>query len=177
MKGKGAFAMTGQIGEVMQESMQAALTWVRSNSAKLGLPEDFNKDLDLHIHVPAGAIPKDGPSAGVTMATVLVSLFTDTPVKPLTAMTGEITLSGNVLPVGGIKEKFLAARRAGVKTIILPADNRQNVEEDLTPDMIEGVDVHYATHIEDVLAVALPPLKTRLEMVTVESERGTSVAA
>ncbi|HEY1253405.1 MAG TPA: endopeptidase La, partial [Terracidiphilus sp.] len=103
MKGKGNFAMTGQIGQVMQESMQAALTWVRSNAASLGLAEDFTKELDLHIHVPAGAIPKDGPSAGVTMATVLVSLLTDTPVLPKTAMTGEITLSGNVLPVGGIK--------------------------------------------------------------------------
>ncbi len=159
MKGKGGFTMTGQIGEVMQESMQAALTWVRSNAASVGLTEDFNKDIDIHIHVPAGAIPKDGPSAGVTMATVLASLLTETPVRPLTAMTGEITLSGNVLPVGGIKEKFLAARRAGVKTIILPAENRQNVEEDLTPEMMEGVSVHYAEHIEDVLAVALPLLK------------------
>jgi ATP-dependent Lon protease len=138
--------------------MQAALSWVRSNYARLGLPEDFNKDLDLHIHVPAGAIPKDGPSAGVTMATVLASLLTNTPVRPLTAMTGEITLSGNVLPVGGIKEKFLAARRAGVKTIILPAENRQSVEEDLTPEMIEGVEIHYASCIDDVLRVALPLL-------------------
>jgi len=161
MKGKGSFTMTGQIGEVMQESMQAALTWVRSNSARLGLAEDFNKEMDLHIHVPAGAIPKDGPSAGVTMVTVLASLLTDTPVHPLTAMTGEITLSGNVLPVGGIKEKFLAARRAGVQTIILPAENRQNVEEDLTPEMIKGVEVHYASAIEDVLAVALPLLKAQ----------------
>ena len=161
MKGKGGFTMTGQIGEVMQESMQAALTWVRSNFDKLGLSDDFNKDLDLHIHVPAGAIPKDGPSAGVTMTTVLASLLTDTPVRPLTAMTGEITLSGNVLPVGGIKEKFLAARRAGVQTIILPAENRQNVEEDLTPEMTEGVEIHYADHIEDVLAVALPQLKAQ----------------
>jgi ATP-dependent Lon protease len=161
MKGKGGFTMTGQIGEVMQESMQAALTWVRSNAAKLGLAEDFTKEIDLHIHVPAGAIPKDGPSAGVTMTTVLASLLTDTPVRPLTAMTGEITLSGNVLPVGGIKEKFLAARRAGVQTIILPAENRQDVEEDLTPDQMEGVTVHYAKHIEDVLAVALPLLKAR----------------
>jgi ATP-dependent Lon protease len=176
MKGKGSFTMTGQIGEVMQESMQAALTWVRSNSGRLGLAEDFNKDLDLHIHVPAGAIPKDGPSAGVTMTTVLASLLTDTPVRPLTAMTGEITLSGNVLPVGGIKEKFLAARRAGVETIILPAENRQNVEEDLTPEMTQGVDIHYASHIEDVLAVALPLLNPRPQTVPI-AEAGTSVAA
>jgi ATP-dependent Lon protease len=161
MKGKGNFAMTGQIGEVMQESMQAALTWVRSNASSLGLAEDFTKEIDLHIHVPAGAIPKDGPSAGVTMATVLASLLTDTPVRPLTAMTGEITLSGNVLPVGGIKEKFLAARRAGIQTIILPAENRQDVEEDLTPELIGGVVIHYASRIEDVLAVALPLLKAR----------------
>jgi ATP-dependent Lon protease len=161
MKGKGGFTMTGQIGEVMQESMQAALTWVRSNAASIGLAEDFMKEIDLHIHVPAGAIPKDGPSAGVTMATVLASLLTDTPVLPLTAMTGEITLSGNVLPVGGIKEKFLAARRAGVQTIILPAENRQDVEEDLTPELIGGVTIHYASRIEDVLAVALPLLKAR----------------
>jgi ATP-dependent Lon protease len=176
MKGKGGFTMTGQIGEVMQESMQAALTWVRSNSARLGLTEDFNKDLDIHIHVPAGAIPKDGPSAGVTMATVLASLLTDTPVRPLTAMTGEITLSGNVLPVGGIKEKFLAARRAGVQTIILPAENRQNVEEDLTPEMMEGVDVHFASQIEDVLAVALPLLNAQPQAIPV-AETGTSIAA
>ncbi|HEV2278274.1 MAG TPA: endopeptidase La [Acidobacteriaceae bacterium] len=156
MKGKGGFTMTGQIGEVMQESMQAALTWVRSNAKSLGLNEDVMKDTDLHIHVPAGAIPKDGPSAGVTMATALVSLLVDHPVHPLTAMTGEITLSGNVLPVGGIKEKFLAAKRAGVKQVILPAENRQNVEEDLMPEQIDGVDIHYASRIEDVLAIALP---------------------
>jgi ATP-dependent Lon protease len=156
MKGKGGFTMTGQIGEVMQESMQAALTWVRSNAKSLGLEEDLLKDTDLHIHVPAGAIPKDGPSAGVTMATALMSLLTDRPVHPLTAMTGEITLAGNVLPVGGIKEKFLAAKRAGVKQVILPAENRQNVEEDLMPEQIEGVALHYASRIEDVLAVALP---------------------
>jgi len=176
MKGKGGFTMTGQIGEVMQESMQAALTWVRSNAGRLGLAEDFNKDLDIHIHVPAGAIPKDGPSAGVTMATVLASLLTDTAVRPLTAMTGEITLSGNVLPVGGIKEKFLAARRAGVQHIILPAENRQNVEEDLTPQMMEGVAVHYASQIEDVLAVALPLMKAHRPVQTVVPV-GTVVAS
>ena len=163
MKGKGGFTITGQIGDVMKESMQAALTWVRSNAAWLGLDEDFTKDMDIHIHVPAGGIPKDGPSAGVTMATALVSLLTDTPVHPLTAMTGEITLSGNVLPVGGIKEKFLAAKRAGVRDVILPRDCKQQVDEDLTPEQIEGVTLHYATRIEDVLAVALP--MTRRELV------------
>jgi ATP-dependent Lon protease len=156
MKGKGGFKMTGQIGDVMKESMEAALTWVRSNAHSLGLDEDVLKDIDLHIHVPAGAIPKDGPSAGVTMATALVSLLTDKPVRPLLAMTGEITLSGNVLPVGGIKEKFLAAKRAGVRDVILPIDVKTNVEEDLTADQIDGVTIHYASRIEDVLAVALP---------------------
>jgi ATP-dependent Lon protease len=161
MKGKGSFTVTGQIGEVMQESMQAALTWVRSNASSVGLEEDFNSSVDLHIHVPAGAIPKDGPSAGVTMVTTLVSLMTNTPVRPYTAMTGEVTLSGNVLPVGGIKEKFLAARRAGVKHVILPADNRQNVEEDLTPAQTEGVTIYYASRVEEVLAAALPLLHAR----------------
>jgi len=161
MKGKGGFTVTGQIGGVMQESMQAALTWVRSNAGTLGLEEDFNSEVDLHIHVPAGAIPKDGPSAGVTMVTTLVSLMTNTPVRPFTAMTGEVTLSGNVLPVGGIKEKFLAARRAGVQHVILPADNRQNVEEDLTPAQTEGVTIHYASRVEEVLAAALPLLHAR----------------
>ncbi|HEY6351685.1 MAG TPA: endopeptidase La [Candidatus Angelobacter sp.] len=160
MKGKGGLTMTGQLGQVMQESMQAALTWVRSNAQKLGISEDFFKDHDIHIHVPAGAIPKDGPSAGVTMATALVSLLTDKPVRPLTAMTGEITLSGNVLPVGGIKEKFLAAKRAGVKDVLLPAENRMNVEEDLTADQLEGVTIHYVSIIEEVLEIAMPSSRT-----------------
>src|SRR6195952_849700 len=175
MKGKGGFTITGQIGDVMKESMQAALTWVRSNAKTLGLDADITKDVDLHIHVPAGAIPKDGPSAGVTMATALVSLLTDKPVHPLTAMTGEITLSGNVLPVGGIKEKFLAAKRAGVRDVILPADNRQQVEEDLTPDQTEGITIHYARRIEDVLAVALP--HTRKETVKDEEVREEVLSA
>jgi ATP-dependent Lon protease len=156
MKGKGGFTMTGQIGQVMQESMQAALTWVRSNARKLMIDEDFFKDHDIHIHVPAGAIPKDGPSAGVTMATALVSLLRDRPVRPLTGMTGEITLSGNVLPIGGVKEKFLAAKRAGVRDVLFPAENRMNVEEDLTPEQLEGVAIHYVSTIEEVLEIALP---------------------
>jgi len=175
MKGKGTFNITGQIGDVMKESMQAALTWVRSNAKSLGLDEDFTKDVDLHIHVPAGAIPKDGPSAGVTMATALVSLLTDTPVHPLTAMTGEITLSGDVLPVGGIKEKFLAAKRAGVRTVIMPIDCKQQVDEDLTPDQTEGITIHYARRIEDVLAVALP--KTSLEVQKDEEVREEVLSA
>jgi ATP-dependent Lon protease len=155
MKGKGGFTMTGQLGQVMQESMQAALTWVRSSAKRLGVDEEFFKDNDIHIHVPAGAIPKDGPSAGVTMATALVSLLTEKQVTPLTAMTGEITLSGNVLPVGGIKEKVLAAIRAGVKDIILPSENRMNVEEDLTTEQLDGCRVHYVSTIEEALAVSM----------------------
>jgi ATP-dependent Lon protease len=156
MKGKGGFTMTGQIGQVMQESMQAALTWVRSNASQLSIAEDFFADHDIHMHVPAGAIPKDGPSAGVTMATTLVSLLSGHRIRPLTAMTGEITLSGNVLPVGGIKEKVLAAKRAGVTTIILPAENKMNVEEDLTPEQVENLSIHYVKTIEEALRVSLP---------------------
>ena len=175
MKGKGSFSITGQIGDVMKESMQAALTWVRSNAVSLGLDEDLLKDMDLHIHVPAGAIPKDGPSAGVTMATALVSLLTDRPVKPLLAMTGEITLSGNVLPVGGIKEKFLAAKRAGVRDIILPVDVKTQVDEDLTAEQIKGIAIHYASRIEDVLDVALP--RTVTDVVKDEEVREEVLAA
>jgi ATP-dependent Lon protease len=156
MKGKGGFTMTGQIGQVMQESMQAALTWVRSNAERLGVAEDFFANHDLHIHVPAGAIPKDGPSAGVTMATALVSLLTKQRITPLIAMTGEITLSGNVLPVGGIKEKVLAAKRAGVRDVILPAENKMNVQEDLSPEQLENLEVHFVKTIDEALAVALP---------------------
>jgi ATP-dependent Lon protease len=156
MKGKGGFTMTGQIGQVMQESMQAALTWVRSNAERLGVTEDFFSGHDIHIHVPAGAIPKDGPSAGVTMATALVSLLTKQRIEPLIAMTGEITLSGNVLPVGGIKEKVLAAKRAGVRDVILPAENKMNVDEDLTPEQLENLNVHYVKTIEEALRLALP---------------------
>jgi ATP-dependent Lon protease len=175
MKGKGGINMTGQLGDVMKESVQAALTWVRSNATSLGLDEDVLKDIDLHVHVPAGAIPKDGPSAGVTMATAIVSLLTGKPIRPLLAMTGEITLSGNVLPVGGIKEKFLAAKRAGVRDVILPIDVKTNVEEDLTADQIDGMTIHYASRIEDVLAVALP--KTVEDIVVDEEVREEVLAA
>lgn len=173
MKGKGGFTMTGQIGDVMRESMQAAMSWVRANSSILGIGEDFS-EMDIHIHVPAGAIPKDGPSAGVTMVTALVSMLTNSTVRTQTAMTGEITLSGNVLPVGGIKEKFLAARRAGITTIILPADNRQDVEEDLTPEQINGVEIHYASRIEEVLSVAVPLFRLPITITEGDSWQGTT---
>jgi ATP-dependent Lon protease len=167
MRGKGSFTNTGQIGQVMQESMQAALTWVRSNAANLGVSDEFFSNHDLHIHVPAGAIPKDGPSAGITMATALVSLLTDRPLRPYLAMTGEITLSGNVLPVGGIKEKVLAAKRAGVRDVILSAENKMNVEEDITPEQLEGLTVHYISTIDEVLKLALTPATER-QVVEVE---------
>ncbi len=171
MKGKGNFMMTGQIGQVMQESMQAALTWVRSHAQELGVSEDFFSANDLHIHVPAGAIPKDGPSAGVTMVTAIVSLLTDRSVRPYMAMTGEITLSGNVLPVGGIKEKFLAAKRAGVHDIILPGENKMNVEEDILPEQLAGVTVHYVSTIDEALAVALPSSPTEEKKDAEEREQ------
>ncbi len=164
MKGKGgAPTITGQLGQVMQESIQAAYSWVRSHARELGIDEGFFADHDIHLHVPAGAIPKDGPSAGVTMVTTLVSLLTDKPVRPLTAMTGEITLSGNVLPIGGIKEKTLAAKRAGVKDIILPEDNRQNVLEDLTPEQLQGLTMHYVKSIPEVLEIALPTSRAEVQ--------------
>ena len=156
MKGKGGLTITGQIQDVMRESMQAGLSWVRSNAKQLGIDEEFFAKHDIHIHVPAGAIPKDGPSAGVTIVTALVSLLTGKQVRPLTAMTGEITLSGNVLPIGGIKEKVLAAKRAGVHDVILPAENQTNVEEDLTPEQLQGLNTHYVKTIDEVLAFALP---------------------
>ena len=172
MKGKGGFTMTGQIGQVMQESMQAALTWVRSNAERLGIASDFFANNDLHIHVPAGAIPKDGPSAGITMATALVSLLTERALLPHMAMTGEITLSGNVLPVGGIKEKVLAAKRAGVRDVILSAENKMNVEEDITPEQLAGVTMHYVKTIDEVLNIALAGATA--QRVVVEAERAMS---
>jgi len=156
MKGKGNLTITGQIQDVMRESMQAALSWVRSNADRIGVAEDFFERHDIHIHVPAGAIPKDGPSAGVTIVTALVSLLTNRSERPLTAMTGEITLSGNVLPIGGVKEKVLAAKRAGVHDVILPAENKLNVEEDLTPEQLENLNIHYVKNIGEVLDLALP---------------------
>ena len=155
MKGGKNFTMTGHVGQVMQESMQAALAWVRAHAEEYGIDPDFFQNRDIHIHVPAGAIPKDGPSAGITMASALVSALTHRSIRPRVAMTGEITLSGQVLPVGGIKEKVLAARRAGVKEVLLPAENEPNVKEDLPDNILEGVELRYVKTIREAIDLAL----------------------
>ena len=157
MKGKGNLTLTGQLGDVMKESATAAMTFVRSNSDALNLAEDFNEKSDIHVHVPAGAIPKDGPSAGVGMLTSIVSLLSGKPVKSKLAMTGEITLRGNVLPIGGVKEKVTAAHRSGIKTIILPDHNRKDLED--IPDHIKkDLEFHFAKEMMDVVKVAIPGL-------------------
>jgi ATP-dependent Lon protease len=155
MRGGRQLTMTGHLGEVMQESMRTALSWVRANAGRYGIDPDFFRKHDIHIHVPAGAIPKDGPSAGVAMITALVSLLSDRPMRPAVAMTGEITLSGLVLPVGGIKEKVLGAKRAGIQEVILPTENEPNAKEDLKPDVLGDLKLHFVHTIDDVLAIAL----------------------
>jgi len=155
MRGAHTLTLTGQLGDVMKESVQAALSWVRSHADELGIDPEFWERSDVHVHVPAGAIPKDGPSAGVTMATALVSLLTGRPVRCDLAMTGEISLSGRVLPVGGIKEKVLAAHRAGLRSVILPRRNEKNYFEDVPQTVRDSMTVHLADTIADVLAVAL----------------------
>jgi ATP-dependent Lon protease len=154
MPGSKGFTLTGKLGDVMQESARAALGYIRSHTADLEIDEDFFSKSDIHLHVPAGAVPKDGPSAGVTMAAALASALTGRKVRPDVAMTGEITLTGQVLPVGGIKEKLVAAKRSDIKTVILPARNREHVEE-VDPTLLEGLEFVYADSIGDVLGAAL----------------------
>ena len=162
MKGKKGLTLTGSLGDVMKESAQAALSLIRSRAEKLGIDPDFFDNSDLHLHVPAGAIPKDGPSAGVTMATALASLLTNRPVRPDVAMTGEITLRGAVLPIGGVKEKVLAARRAGIGTVILPKRNEKDLED--VPENVRGeLRFAFAENIDDVLATALEPMPEHRE--------------
>ena len=164
MKGKRGLTLTGQLGDVMKESATAALSYIRSNAKELGVDEDFYDKYDIHIHVPAGAIPKDGPSAGVTMLTALTSLLTNKPIRKNLAMTGEITLRGQVLPVGGIKEKVLAAHRAGIKTLLLPAWNQKDLE-DIPKNVQKEIRFHFLDNMKDVLKIAFGnrkgPKKTR----------------
>src|ERR1700726_610343 len=166
MRGGKQFTVTGHLGEVMQESTRAALTWVRANAERYGIDPDFFRKNDLHIHVPSGAIPKDGPSAGVAMVTALVSLLTGRPVRPRVAMTGEISLSGIVLPIGGVKEKVLGAKRAGIREVILPSENEPNVKEDLQPEMLEGVQIHYVRNVGEALDIALGKFEKPVRPIT-----------
>jgi ATP-dependent Lon protease len=155
MRGGKQFTMTGHLGEVMQESMTAALTWTRANGERYGIDPDFFRKQDIHIHVPSGAVPKDGPSAGAAMVTALVSLLSGRPVREGVAMTGEMTLSGVVLPIGGVKEKVLGAKRAGIKEVLLPADNEPNAVADLTPEILGDLKITYVRTLDDVLEHAL----------------------
>ncbi|HEU4892718.1 MAG TPA: endopeptidase La [Vicinamibacterales bacterium] len=157
MHGGGTLTLTGHLGDVMKESARTALSWFRANAPRYSVDPNFYKDAEIHLHVPSGAIPKDGPSAGVTMVTALASELTGRPVRGDLAMTGEITLSGRVLPVGGIKEKVLAARRHGLREVILPRQNEKNVKEDLTEELRNELTIRYVSHIEEVLKIALTP--------------------
>jgi ATP-dependent Lon protease len=157
---RGELVITGQLGEVMQESVKAAWSWVRANGARYGLDAGLFRRFDVHVHVPSGAVPKDGPSAGLVMATALVSLFLDQPVRPWVGQSGEVTLSGQVLPVGGVKEKVLAARRSALRAVVLPAKNRAVVEQELPAELREGLAFHFVSTIEEALehSIGLPPL-------------------
>jgi ATP-dependent Lon protease len=157
MAGGSQLTLTGHLGDVMKESARIALSWFRANATRYGVEPQFYRDSEIHLHVPSGAIPKDGPSAGVTMVTALASALTGRPVRGDVAMTGEITLSGRVLPVGGIKEKVLAARRHGIHEVILPRQNEKNVREDLSEELKHGLTVHYVDEMDEVLKLALTP--------------------
>jgi ATP-dependent Lon protease len=161
-RGKGRLTLTGSLGDVMKESAQAALSYARTRARQFGIKDDFFATHDLHVHVPEGAIPKDGPSAGITIATAMLSVFTNRPVKRSLAMTGEITLRGNVLPIGGLKEKILAARRVGITTVVIPKLNRKELEE-IPPHLRRGLEIHLVDEVEEVLRLALiPPLEVRV---------------
>jgi len=178
--GKGTFTLTGQLGEIMQESAQAAFSFVRGKIYELDIAKDLHRNSDIHIHVPEGSTPKEGPSAGITIATAIISLLTDIPVSKKVAMTGEITLKGKVLPVGGIKEKLLAAYREGIREAILPLDNRPDLK-DLPKVIKTGMTIHLVETMDDVLKFALTrelpkkPVESR-EKKAAEPERPAAAA-
>ena len=162
MPGKGALTLTGQLGDVMQESAQAAMSFVRAKADQLGIPKNFNRRTDVHVHVPEGAIPKDGPSAGITITTALVSTLANIATRRDVAMTGEMTLRGKVLPIGGVKEKVLAAHRAGLTTIILPKDNEKDLAE-IPKNILDTLELYLVDSIDEVLKVALAePMRPNL---------------
>jgi ATP-dependent Lon protease len=169
MEGKGRLTLTGKLGDVMQESAQAAMSYVRSRSTQFGLPKDFYRNLDIHVHVPEGAIPKDGPSAGITICTSIVSALTRIPVRCDVAMTGEITLRGKILPIGGVKEKLLAAHRMGLRTILLPKDNEKDLA-DIPQEILASLTVNPVETMDAVLQVALERPIVPVAVATVAGE-------
>ncbi len=176
MPGKGRLTLTGKLGDVMQESAQAAMSWVRSKADEFNLPKNFNRIMDVHVHIPEGAIPKDGPSAGITLATTLVSALARLPVRKDVAMTGEITLRGKVLPIGGVKEKVLGAHRAGLKTIILPRDNEKDLA-DIPKNVLDTLDIYMVDTMDEVLRIALAaPLPGLAAAVTAVAADGVKPA-
>jgi ATP-dependent Lon protease len=154
MEGRGKLQTTGKLGDVMQESAHAAMSYVRSRAHSLGLPRDFYRNLDIHVHVPEGAIPKDGPSAGITIATSICSALTKIPVRCDMAMTGEITVRGRVLPIGGLKEKVLAAHRQGIYELVLPKDNEKDLPE-IPENVLKQMKLHFVSSMDQVLKLAL----------------------
>ena len=167
MKGKAKLTLTGSLGDVMRESATAALSYIRNQAKRFGLDEDFFESLELHLHIPEGSVPKDGPSAGITILTAILSSLTAIPVRTDVAMTGEVTLIGDVLPVGGLNEKLLAAKRNGIMELIVPEKNRKDIAE-LQPELLDGLKLHYVRDVKEVLKLAMvrPPsvnAKTKLD--------------
>jgi ATP-dependent Lon protease len=181
MEGGKNLQLTGQLGDVMRESAQTALSWVRAHGEEIGIDPQFYNTTDIHIHVPAGAVPKDGPSAGVTMTTAIASLLSGRPLKPFLSMTGEVTLSGKVLPVGGIKEKVLAAKRAGIRTIILPMRNKKDLLEDIPETLRDDMTFIYADDVREVIEAALEPASLSADLLlrssNYPSDQGTPAFA